>query len=109
MRRVLSGSVADTSRASERLAPLLGGSATPAAEFEFEVEGETVGNSPDGSVGEVTPEGSGGSPPDPSPPEPSVLGSVDVDVDVDGDGVLAATTSMVAAEWKEPCWPAPWP
>lgn len=57
-----------------------------------------MGNSPDGSpFGEVNaPAGSGGSVPCGS----VLLGTLGVG-DGDGVGVLAATTSMVAAEWKE--------
>lgn len=101
MRRVSSGSVADTSRASEWFARFLAGSAAAAA-GELGVVGETVGNSPDGSVGEVRPVGSGGSPLDPS----VLLGRLG---SVVAGGVLAATTSMVAAEWTRPWRPAPWP
>jgi hypothetical protein len=95
MRRVSSGRVVDTSRAFERFRTFVAWSA--AEDGELELEGATVGNSPDGSpFGEVNaPLGSGGSAPD---------GIVLVGRGGSGDaggGVLAATTLIVAAEWKE--------
>lgn len=94
MRRVSSGRVADTSFTAEWFKSFLAGPA--GRDGELEPFGETVGNSPDGSpFGEVSaPAGSGGSVPCGS----VLLGTLGVG---DGDGVLAATTSMVAAEWKE--------
>ena len=95
MRRVSSGSVADTSRALEGSRFFLVWRTAP--DGELEPAGETVGNSPDGSpFGDVSaPLGSEGSDPDPS----VLLGRLG-SVDADADGVAAAITPTVAAEWK---------
>lgn len=93
MRRLSSGSVADTSRALERFRDLV---RALAADGELEPPGPTVGNSPDGSPGGVSsPIGTGGS----SPGGIGLAGTVGVG---DGDGALAAMTLIVAAEWEEP-------
>lgn len=94
MRRVLSGRVADASRAVERFKTFFAGS--PAVlDGALEPAGETVGKSPDGSLfGEVSgPPGSGGSDPGGS----VLLGRVGAGVAGGG----AATTSTVAEEWKD--------
>jgi len=65
------------------------------------VEGETVGNSPDGSVGEVNaPLGSGGS----DVPGSDVPGSVLPGTTGGGEDELDATTPIVASAWKEVAW-----
>jgi hypothetical protein len=93
MRRLLSGSVCDTSRALERFRALAGrllGDSGPG------LEGETVGNSPDGSPFGLVydPLGSVGT----DPGGTVLVGRLGSG---DGDVVLAATTLMVAAEWNE--------
>jgi hypothetical protein len=112
MRRVSSGRVADTFCSSERFKAFLGWSA--AGDGEIAPTGETVGNSPDGSpIGEVSSPpgllGSGGGDPDGSV-LPAGLGSGEADGggvllaglgSGDADGGRAATTLIVAAEWKE--------
>jgi hypothetical protein len=93
---VLSGSVADTSRALERFKAL---PRLVAADGELEPPGPTVGNKPEGSPfgGVSSPSGTGGS------PAGGIVSAGTVGVGVaDGDGVLAAMTLIVAAEWKEP-------
>jgi hypothetical protein len=95
MRREFSGSVADAAVASGRRGSF---GAWPAGALLL-FEGETVGKSPDGSVGEVNaPPGNGGS--DVSGTD--VPGSESPTPDAgDGDAELAATTSIVAPAWKE--------
>ncbi len=90
MRRESSGSVADAVVASGG-----GGSFVvwPAAAPVL-VVGATVGNSPDGSVGEVNaPLGNGGSDVVPGSVLPGTTGSGEVE--------LAAATAIVASAWKE--------
>lgn len=96
MRREFSGSVADAVVASGWRGSF---GARPAGALLL-VEGETVGKSPDGSVGVVkAPLGSGGS---------DVPGSVSLGTMGAGGGEveLAATTSIVASAWKEVDLPA---
>ena len=95
MRREFSGSVADAVVASGCLGSF---GARPAGALVL-VDGETVGKSPDGSVGEVNaPLGNAGS----DVPGSDVPGSVSPTAGAgDGDVELAATTSIVASAWKE--------
>lgn len=100
MRRLSSGSVADTSRALARFKTL---GARPVRALGPGLEGETVGNSPDGSpfglvYAPLGSEGTGAG------ATVGRLGSGDGDGE--GDVVLAATTLMVAAEWNEPAFVA---
>lgn len=87
---MLSGTVADTSRALERFNAL---EVPPAiGDGEPEAPGATVGNSPDGSpFGDVSqPLGSGGTDP----------GGIVLVGSGAGPGVAAATTLIVAADWN---------
>ncbi len=93
MSRELSGRIADTVVASEFFGSFPDWSEALVTAPEL-VEGETVGNSPDGSVGEV------------SVPPPSVLkgsgGSDSAGMVLLGTlGEADATISIVAAAWKE--------
>ena len=96
MRRELIGKVAEAVVASDRFGsclPWLG-----AALLEPD-EGETVGNSPEGSVGEVNaPLGSGGSD---VPGTAGSGGTVEPGVVEPGVVELDATTPIVALAWKE--------
>jgi hypothetical protein len=96
MRRELSGRVADAAVASDCLGSLV---AWPEdAAVGLDPEGETVGNSPDGSVGEVNaPLGNGGN----DVPGSELPGSAGGRVEPEPEPELDATTLIVALAWKE--------
>jgi hypothetical protein len=92
MRRESSGSVADTVVASAFFGSFLFWPGAPVADDE----GETVGNSPDGSVGEVS-EPSGSEIPGSESPTDELVDESEGELEPEVVEVLAATTLIVAA------------